>query len=786
LRTSIDAGAKSVRILPIPENWGEKWDAADVAQLDVIPEIVFNFAEWPKFELQQKFNTIDGKTEPVIVVNGTRLGEQAQKALSALQKNNEQSPNIFVFNGRLTRVDLYPSKTGERHLKLVEMDTRTLRFELENAAKFVTVNQQKGGAETICPPPKLVCEYILAMSHYDGFQELTRLVSAPFVAGDGRVITSPGYDDQTGIFYHQAIPLKIPNTEPTEKNLAWAKRLILDELLCDFPFASEADRANAIAYFLLPFCRELINGATPLHLISAPAQGSGKTLLGEVLSKVFNPLQSICSAPKNLDADAEWRKSITTRLVSQSSHVFFDNVTGKLEVASLAAAITTTTWSDRLLGQNKEITAPNNAAWLITGNNLSLGEDMIRRTVEVRLDSQCENPFERDNFKHSNLRRWVDEQRGNLIAAAIILIRNWINLGKPTPQNLPAIGSFEQWRDVLGGILETANLAGFLQNRQDTTNRVNPEQLLWQSFFGAWYNKHGELPMKPKELYSLAKDCELFDELIFSKTEKGEITALGRRLKQQKDRIFSGFKLSHVKHGKNNQYQLLPVKVGSSGSSQSQNQELPHKQHIGYNNKNVVVGSSGSFLNSEPTCKNSSVASVPFFEDAYKDKKTTTTTTTTKKVGNTEGFTRGSSQKRGGSLGSSMPNQAAVSGGHDNLTPPDWFNELHSQSTQTYNVINKPNCCDKSKHSDCDNDDDDVWADDWAYRDTQSTNQPQVIHTQTNSGKHGKNLSRGEIEDLICKIPAEQRVDIRTEFENRQRQSNDKAIEWLLDAVENS
>jgi len=51
-RLALDAGAKSVRILPIPENWGEKWDAADVAQLDAIPEIVFNLDEWPQVELQ--------------------------------------------------------------------------------------------------------------------------------------------------------------------------------------------------------------------------------------------------------------------------------------------------------------------------------------------------------------------------------------------------------------------------------------------------------------------------------------------------------------------------------------------------------------------------------------------------------------------------------------------------------------------------------------------------------------------------------------------------------------
>jgi putative DNA primase/helicase len=61
----------------------------------------------------------------------------------------------------------------------------------------------------------------------------------------------------------------VPN-EPSEADLVRARALILDDLLCDFPFVSDANRAHAVARFLLPFVRELISGPTPLHLIEAP------------------------------------------------------------------------------------------------------------------------------------------------------------------------------------------------------------------------------------------------------------------------------------------------------------------------------------------------------------------------------------------------------------------------------------------------------------------------------------------------------------------------------------
>jgi hypothetical protein len=58
------------------------------------------------------------------------------------------------------------------------------------------------------------------------------------------------------------------------------------ELLGDFGFASEADRAHAIALGLLPLVRGWIEGSTPLHLIEAPLRGTGKTLLWRSLMAI--------------------------------------------------------------------------------------------------------------------------------------------------------------------------------------------------------------------------------------------------------------------------------------------------------------------------------------------------------------------------------------------------------------------------------------------------------------------------------------------------------------------
>ncbi len=70
---------------------------------------------------------------------------------------------------------------------------------------------------------------------------------------------------------------------PSADQIHRARDLFIGDLLGDFPFVDEADKANVLALYLLPFARELIDGPTPLHLIEKPSPGSGASLLLDAL-----------------------------------------------------------------------------------------------------------------------------------------------------------------------------------------------------------------------------------------------------------------------------------------------------------------------------------------------------------------------------------------------------------------------------------------------------------------------------------------------------------------------
>jgi hypothetical protein len=250
-------------------------------------------------------------------------------------------------------------------------------------------------------------------------------------------------------------------------------------LFVDMPFEDEASRANALGALLTPIARPMIAGPVPMPIFDSPQQGSGKTLTAQLIGLVATgEMPEPSPAP---DAPEEWRKSISAQLGAARSVILIDNITRTLEDGSLAAVLTSTTWSDRLLGRNdKQIKLPARACWMATGNNVKVGGDLITRTYLVRLDAKMSRPQERDGFKHPNIEQWVRSNRGLLLKAALVLCRAWHIAGRPAP-TCPRM-RYGEWRTVIGGILQHAGVNDFLGNLRNFQEASDIEGPAWERF----------------------------------------------------------------------------------------------------------------------------------------------------------------------------------------------------------------------------------------------------------------------------------------------------------------
>jgi hypothetical protein len=113
---------------------------------------------------------------------------------------------------------------------------------------------------------------------------------------------------------------------------------------------------------------------------------------------------------------------------------------------------------------------------------------MARRAYAIGLDPKHANPEDREGPRPGeqfrNLHRWIIEQRGRLVAAALTLCRAWWTAGRPEP-GLSPFGSFETWQRCVGGVLSVAGVEGFLANRETFRGKQDEERLELERFLRA-------------------------------------------------------------------------------------------------------------------------------------------------------------------------------------------------------------------------------------------------------------------------------------------------------------
>lgn len=328
-----------------------------------------------------------------------------------------------------------------------------------------------------------------------------------------------------------------------------AVRFFREEVYANFPFSSPNEFAHVLATLLLPFVRHLVKGATPIHLIEANGPGSGKTLLAEVNTTIATGSIPGLIAPAG--DEEEMRKRITSFLSEGHVNIILDNVNKEINSGVLASAITGEKWQDRPLYGSRIITLPNKATWQITANNPRLSLEVARRCIRIRLLGG-ERPWDRQEgaYKHPDLLKWVTENRRELLIHIHTLVRHWFNLGCPKPPPSQALGSFESWVKVVGGIIHAAGVSGFLTNCPDLYSESDPESQEWEEFAEVWHEAEGEKWISPTDLEFLAASKNCLPLTRGGGHDQSRVIRLGIALGARKDSIINGRKILRFKDPK--------------------------------------------------------------------------------------------------------------------------------------------------------------------------------------------------------------------------------------------
>ncbi len=436
--------------------------------------------------------TATERERPRIRVNGRELQEVTTDALQALRSAG--SP-LYFRSGKLVRIS--PDEKGTP--VIAPVGESELRGEMARSAVYMKVSAHEKDGQTIyieteVSPP---IDYVRDIRARDiagmqadlklpeeelPFPALTSVTESPVLRSDGTILTTPGYDKQSGVFYIQDPEAGVPNIpdDPITDEQIEARDLIL-ETICDFPFANEASRANAFAFMLTPMLRRSITGHVPLAMIDSPQSGTGKSLLIDVMGFVATGRRpAMKSAPRE---EEEWSKTLCATLATGTTVCVFDNVDHKLNSSNLAMVLTAEEYESRRLGVNTEnLRYPNLCSWAVTGNNLQLGGDLPRRCYEIRLDAKMSKPWKRspEGFKHPELLAWATAEKTRIQSALLTIIRAWYAHGQPPNPKGTVLGGFESWSRTVGGILAYAGVEGFLQNLEEMYQTADEDGAQWE------------------------------------------------------------------------------------------------------------------------------------------------------------------------------------------------------------------------------------------------------------------------------------------------------------------
>lgn len=394
----------------------------------------------------------------------------------------------------------------------------------------------------------------LLLNATNSVPEIVTMTNYPTVIRepDGTCRISPAGPSLSGHYYDEPPRLggledsvELPGGGPEWGQVVRAARAVIDDLLIDFRFETEADRQNFIGLLFTPILRPAIQGPVPLHLITGPQPGLGKTILVE---RVMGQLLLGRRIPAmRLGATEEERdKRLVSLLLHLGDIIHLDNAED-IDSAVLASFITSNVYEGRRLGSSEILTLPNRTTVVATGNAVRASQEMARRVVPIRLIPMEEQPELRRSFHHPDIDAYIAENRMQILGAFLTgaMLRLYGPGSNGDVDGWPALrrkGSFESWNRCVGSVLITLGYDKHLANQDEWAATADEQSADFHDLVVAWNEQYGRASISATEVFELAQRLELFPALFGrNATPKGLQSSFGRQvLGPLQKRVISG------------------------------------------------------------------------------------------------------------------------------------------------------------------------------------------------------------------------------------------------------
>lgn len=371
-----------------------------------------------------------------------------------------------------------------------------------------------------------------ACRHDIRIPQVRRIVRHPCIVGENWDWLQPGWNPNVGIWYDEPEELRgiMPHPNPDASVIA--------DLLVDFPFGGDRDVGvqDCILFLLTAVLFDVIRGPKPILMITSPMQGTGKSLLAkDVIGGILYGGRGIPVIILGHD-EAERQKQMTSIFLDGKSIVLFDNVTGRLNSPTLAAATTGSVYEGRILGVSKTEKFDNNLLVIITGNNLAMTGEIARRCLQIRLQTNMANPHLRTGFKHEDIAAFVRANRRTIMEHILGMAWAFREARHTAPSADVRMGAFEGWVNTVVRCARYNGLDHAMTGYAESVRAYDADSQDLVAFLSAWLRAFADSFVQTKQAMDIVNASGVYgDVLDRAKTEQGRLVALGRHLTRRVD-----------------------------------------------------------------------------------------------------------------------------------------------------------------------------------------------------------------------------------------------------------
>jgi hypothetical protein len=486
---------------------------------------------------------------PIRVVAGeiARAVDETEEALAALRVP------VMVRAGFLCQpiVDNRPAaKCRETEVSetevtlLTAMNSHSMSYVLNrHKITFQKWNERAKGWRYIDPPNEVI-QKLLAKGTWPRLSHVVGVVTVPTLRPDGTVLSKPGYDPATKLWYAPAGDLRLPPIRAT-REAAEAALALLKDLLSEFPFATDLDKAVALAALMTPVLRGACD-VVPLILIVATTPGSGKSYMADLASAIVRAQRCpVITAARGEEAE----KRLGALILESVQIISIDNCIYDLGGAMLCQMVERPIIRTRILGKSETPECEWRGTLFANGNNIGVMGDMTRRTIECSLDPGMERPEFRQ-FSFDPIER-VMADRGAYVNAALTIALAHRASGKRAMCD--PIASYGQWSRVVREPLIWLGEPDPVRSMERARD-MDPEQVAARELVAHWAACLGlDKQYTAREIVQkvchdgavLLKRPEFRDLLLLQCGVGGQVDTkkLGQWLKRISGRLYDGYRI---------------------------------------------------------------------------------------------------------------------------------------------------------------------------------------------------------------------------------------------------